>query len=192
MRGKLAWCAWDGVWLRACSGSCMYMRPIPSACRHSFSGTRRQAEEVLDGQADGAGDHARDLMACEEQLASRRSRGRSIGHAPDVYSSRSPRYPARAHAPHQGVSEQTPWREATSRAGLPWCKGHARSVRAMRSRGVEPTLRGLWRPCVSIAQATAENIRGSVHCACAKESNQSRVQPIKGSSAVNEDPVFVL
>ena len=168
MRGKLAWCAWDGVWLRACSGSCMYMRPIPSACRHSFSGTRRQAEEVLDGQADGAGDHARDLMACEEQLASRRSRGRSIGHAPDVYSSRSPRYPARAHAPHQGVSEQTPWREATSRAGLPWCKGHARSVRAMRSRGVEPTLRGLWRPCVSIAQATAENIsyryvRGSVH-----------------------------
>ena len=135
-------------------------------------------------------------MACVEQLASRRSRGRSIGHAPHLYSSRSLRCPARGHAPHQGVSEQTPWREATSRAGLPWCKDHARSVRAMRSRGVEPTLRGLWRPCVSIAQATAENIRGSVYFPPVftqqKESNESPVQRIKGSSAVNEDPVFVL
>ena len=83
-------------------------------------------------------------------------------------------------------------RACKSRAGLLWGKDHARSVRAMRSRGVEPTLRGLWRPCVSIAQATAENIRGSVHCAWPQESNESRVQPIKGSSAVNEDPVFVL
>ena len=38
-------------------------------------------------------------------------------------------------------------RACKSRAGLLWGKDHARSVRAMRSRGVEPTLRRLRRRC---------------------------------------------
>ena len=86
-------------------------------------------------------------------------------------------------------------RACKSRAGLLWGKDHARSVRAMRSRGVEPTLRRLRRRCH--LHRLKQRRRTGTHVdlyipPVEKESNESAVQPIERSSAVNENPVFVL
>ena len=88
------------------------------------------------------------------------------------------------------------WRACKSRAGLLWGKDHARSVRAMRSRGVEPTLRGLQRRChlhrLKQRRRTGTHVDLYISRMSQKESNESAVQPIERNSAVNEDPVFVL
>ena len=174
-------------------------------------GDERRAGAVLRRATGGAG-----------QLGhSRLFRAQCVGNWRDVRGAGSGCAPAARHACPYGsyrrrAATPSPWdapssrrgigRACKSRAGLQvkngpvlWGKDHARSVRAMRSRGVEPTLRRLRRRChlhwLSLAQANGgEPVRTWI-CTFAppqKESNESAVQPIERSSAVNENPVFVL